>query len=140
MAGSRRQKHPDLIERYVGSRIRLRRRMLGITQRGLGSSLGVSPQQVQKYETGMSCVCAGRLYQIACALKAPVSSFFPQPGEGGVAEGGECSGAAIEWLSSSDAVELNLAAMQLADPEFRRNLIKLVRSMAASSGEGVPPG
>lgn len=137
--GKRRKRCPVAIERYVGSRIRLRRKLLGMTQQCLAESLGVSFQQVQKYETGVSCICAGRLHLIACALDVPMTFFFPAPQD---AEDlpVDRSAAAIELLASSDAVELSLAAMQVADPKVRRRLVELARTVAMISGEAHAPG
>ena len=120
----------EAIERYVGSRIRLRRRMLGMSQASVADALGVSYQQVQKYETGMSRIGAGRLHMIACILGTPVTFFFPELEEGRAAPQAEDFDSATDLMSSSDAVELSVAAMQVADPDFRRSLIQLVRSMA----------
>jgi transcriptional regulator with XRE-family HTH domain len=129
-AKRRREERADSIERYVGSRIRLRRRMLGLSQEYLAAELGVTYQQVQKYETGMSRLWASRLYRIARALDASVSSFFPPFGHDSAAQEEADAAAAIELLSSPEVVELSLAAMQVGDPQVRRTIVRLVRSIA----------
>lgn len=65
-------------DEYVGTRIRARRKALGLSQEKLGQALGVSFQQVQKYEIGINRVAAGRLWEIAGALDTPVEFFFPK--------------------------------------------------------------
>jgi transcriptional regulator with XRE-family HTH domain len=137
--GKRREKCPVAIERYVGSRIRLRRKWLGVTQQCLADSLGISFQQVQKYETGASCICAGRLHMIACALDVPVTFFFPAPQDADDLQD-DRSATAIELLASSDAVELSLTAMQIPDPKIRRHLVELARTIAMKSEEAARPG
>jgi transcriptional regulator with XRE-family HTH domain len=74
-------RHPlDDTDRYVGARVRGRRRMLGLTQHQLAELIGVSYQQANKYETGLNRVSAGRLYQIAQALDTDVGYFFEGTG------------------------------------------------------------
>ena len=85
LTGRRRDGRAAAVDRYVGGQIRLRRKLLGMSQDCLAAALGVSFQQVQKYERGVSCVSAGRLQLIARALEAPVASFFPPPEEDGAA-------------------------------------------------------
>ena len=81
------KKQPNPIDIHVGSRIRLRRTMLGMSQEKLGEALGITFQQVQKYESGRSRLSAGRLRDVAIALAKPVTFFFeplslPQPDSG----------------------------------------------------------
>lgn len=83
-----RKKAPQPTDKHVGSRIRMRRRMLDITQEGLAAVIGITFQQIQKYENGTNRVGAGRLQQIADALDCSVAWFFeerpgsPRPGSG----------------------------------------------------------
>jgi transcriptional regulator with XRE-family HTH domain len=111
---------PDI---ELGKRIRLRRVEQKISQAELGEKLGVSFQQVQKYETGKNRVGAGRLQAIAERLGVPVSSFFePEPEVAGD------SGPAL--LRVSGAVELLRAYNQIADDHMRRDVLSLVKSAA----------
>src|SRR5690606_34025694 len=90
------KKKPNPIDIHVGSRVRLRRNMLGMSQEKLGERLGITFQQVQKYEKGTNRVGASRLQAIASILDAPVSFFFEDaPGQGTGQTGGfsEDSGA-----------------------------------------------
>src|SRR6266581_6072744 len=75
------------VDRHVGARIRERRIMLGLTQQQLADLIGVTYQQAHKYERGINCVLAGRLFEVAQVLSVPVSHFFDgleQEGERGV--------------------------------------------------------
>jgi transcriptional regulator with XRE-family HTH domain len=78
------EKIPNPIDRHVGTRVRMRRMMLAMTQTDLGDALGLTFQQVQKYETGTNRVCASRLQHISHVLQVPVAFFFEgaphQPG------------------------------------------------------------
>ncbi|WP_291840097.1 helix-turn-helix transcriptional regulator [Brevundimonas sp.] len=68
---------PDHIDAYVGARIGLRRSALGLSQAALAQRIGVSFQQVQKYETGLNRISASRLHRVAVVLRSPVDAFFP---------------------------------------------------------------
>ena len=81
---------PNAIDRYVASRLRLRRREAGVTQDMLADAVGVSFQQVQKYEEGTDRITAGALYQLATKLEVPVQYFFE--GLSGPASARESSG------------------------------------------------
>jgi transcriptional regulator with XRE-family HTH domain len=116
--------------------------MLGISQQRLAEILGVTFQQVQKYEKGTSGIAAARLHRIARAMQVPVSSFFPGTGEAATGQFEEAQRIALECLSSSECVELNLAVAQIRDPVVRCRIIELVRSIAQGlEGEnGSAPG
>jgi len=88
-------KTPDVVDAFVGSRIAFRRAALGLSQAALADRLGVSFQQVQKYETGSNRVSASRLHHIAEALGASVASFFPERPAGQAAEDGDA-----DWMTS----------------------------------------
>src|SRR5690606_38647660 len=118
------------------SRIRLRRNMLGISQERLGESLGVTFQQIQKYEKGSNRVGASRLQAISSILNAPVSFFFeggpgsnPEGGKGGFAEDGQ-TGYVVDFLSTPDGLQLNRAFVKISDPNVRKRIVDLVKSLA----------
>ena len=75
------KKRPNPIDVHVGSRIRLRRTMLGMSQEKLGESLGITFQQIQKYEKGTNRVSCSRLYEISQILDVPITYFFSASGE-----------------------------------------------------------
>ncbi|OYR19766.1 helix-turn-helix domain-containing protein [Brucella thiophenivorans] len=130
------KKKPNPIDVHVGSRIRLRRNMLGLSQEKLGESLGITFQQIQKYEKGTNRVGASRLQAISTILTVPVSFFFEDaPGsasstQAGFAEDNEAT-YVVDFLSSNEGVQLTRAFTKIADPKVRRKIIDLVKSLAA---------
>jgi len=128
-------KKPNPIDIHVGSRVRLKRNMMGLSQEKLGEKLGVTFQQVQKYEKGANRIGASRLQQISSILKAPVSFFFEGvPGQdkiagAGFAEGGS-SDYTIDFLSSTEGIQLNTAFARISDEKVRKKIIELVKSLA----------
>lgn len=132
------KKKPNPIDIHVGSRIRLRRTMLGMSQEKLGESLGITFQQNQKYEKGTNRVGASRLQNISNILNVPVSFFFEDaPGEAqsALAGMGESSSSnyVVDFLSSSEGLQLNRAFVKINDPKVRRRLVDLVKALAAEA-------
>ena len=126
-------RRPDPIDSYVGTRLRLRRKMLNLSQERLAERLGITFQRVQKYEKGTNRVGASRLYQLARVLEVPVAFFFPEPAEQQAPAGmSEDIGPdyVMDFLSSSEGIELNRAFAQIRDSKVRRRVIDLVRSIA----------
>jgi transcriptional regulator with XRE-family HTH domain len=132
------KKKPNPIDIHVGSRIRLRRTMLGMSQEKLGESLGITFQQIQKYEKGTNRVGASRLQNISNILNVPVSFFFEDaPGNSanspsGMAEASS-SNYVVDFLSSSEGLQLNRAFVKIGDPKVRRKLVELVKALAADA-------
>jgi transcriptional regulator with XRE-family HTH domain len=126
-------KRPNSTDAYVGSRVRMRRKMLGMSQEKLGEQLGITFQQVQKYEKGANRVGASRLQTISQVLEMPISYFFPQQpaAAGGMGESAQ-SDYISDFMMSSEGIELNRAFAQIKDPKLRRKVIDLVRTMATS--------
>lgn len=128
------KKTPNPIDVHVGSRIRLRRTMLGMSQEKLGESLGITFQQVQKYEKGTNRVGASRLQNIANMLNVPVSFFFEDaPGEDNMAADGMAESSTsfvVNFLSSSEGLQLNRAFVKIQDAKVRRRIIDLVKTLA----------
>ena len=132
------KKQPNPIDIHVGSRVRLRRMMLGMSQEKLGEALGITFQQIQKYEKGTNRIGASRLQHIAVVLTVPVSFFFEDapgtPNEAtGLAENSRDY--VVDFLSSSEGVQLNKAFVRIKDAKLRRRIIDLVRA-AAGDEEG----
>jgi len=126
-------KRPDPTDSYVGSRVRMRRKILSMTQEKLGKQLGITFQQVQKYEKGANRIGASRLQKISQVLDMPISYFFPQetPAAGSMGESTQ-SDYVSEFMMSSEGIELNRAFAQIKDPKLRRKVIDLVRTMATA--------
>ncbi len=133
------KKKPNPIDIHVGSRVRLRRMMLGMSQEKLGEQLGITFQQIQKYEKGANRIGASRLQNISGVLNVPVSFFFDgAPGAvsnvGGFAEASEGS-YLVDFLSTSEGLQLNRAFARVSDPKVRRRLIDLVRTIAGEADD-----
>jgi transcriptional regulator with XRE-family HTH domain len=132
------KKAPNPVDKHVGSRVRMRRMMLGMSQEKLGDALGLTFQQVQKYEKGTNRIGASRLQQISSILQVPVSFFFdgaPHVPSGARAEGfAEAPSPAYvsDFLATSDGLALTKAFMRIGDSKLRRRIVDLVEQMAAS--------
>ena len=132
------KKKPNPIDIHVGSRIRLRRTMLSMSQEKLGEALGITFQQIQKYEKGTNRVGASRLQNISAVLNVPVSFFFEDaPGEQvseqiGLSEASS-SNYVVDFLSSSEGLQLNRAFIKIEDPKIRRKIIDLTKALASDS-------
>jgi transcriptional regulator with XRE-family HTH domain len=132
------KKSPNPIDIHVGSRVRLRRMMLGMSQEKLGEALGITFQQIQKYEKGTNRIGASRLQHIATVLKVPVSFFFEDaPGTPAEAAGfaEQPHSYVVDFLSSSEGLSLNKAFVRIKDPRVRRRIVDLVQSLS-SDDEG----
>ena len=133
-------KAPNPVDKYVGSRVRMRRIMLGMSQEKLGEGLGITFQQIQKYEKGTNRVGASRLQAIASILNVPIAFFFEgAPGhETGAATGmaEENSGAyVVDFLNTSEGLQLNRSFVKIADARVRRRVIDLVKALAIEAEE-----
>ena len=132
--GSRRANPIDV---HVGSRVRFRRMLLGMSQEKLGEKLGLTFQQVQKYEKGINRIGASRLFDLAKVLGVAVQFFYeeapagiePHPLTESLA-GKPAESAIVEFLRSRDGLELNKAFVRISDAKARRAIVDLVRSLA----------
>jgi transcriptional regulator with XRE-family HTH domain len=124
------------VDVHVGSRVRLRRMLLGMSQEKLGEHLGLTFQQIQKYEKGINRIGASRLFELSKVLAVPVQFFYEElPVSGGRARGfaEQPESYAVEFLASREGLELNKAFARITDPRVRRSIVELVRSFAAES-------
>jgi transcriptional regulator with XRE-family HTH domain len=132
------KKSPNPIDKHVGSRVRMRRMMLSMSQEKLGDALGLTFQQVQKYEKGTNRIGASRLQQISHILQVPVAFFFDGaphvPGTGRSEGMGEAPSPAYvsDFLATSDGLALTKAFMRISDSKLRRRIVDLVEQIAAS--------
>jgi transcriptional regulator with XRE-family HTH domain len=130
-------RRPNPIDAHVGSRVRLRRVLLGMSQERLAEQLGLTFQQVQKYEKGINRIGASRLFDLSHVLGVPVQFFYEKapPTEGapetavGFADHG-AEGYISDFLNSREGLELNRAFVRITDPKVRRSIVELVRSLA----------
>ena len=134
------KKKPNPIDIHVGSRIRLRRNMLGMSQEKLGENLGITFQQIQKYVKGTNRVGASRLQAIASILGVPVAFFFEDApgqeasGNRGFAEDSSMA-FAVEFCGSPEGLQLNRAFVKITDMKVRRKIIELVKSLSSDDPE-----
>ena len=127
-------KRPNPTDVYVGSRVRMRRKMLGLSQEKLGERLGITFQQIQKYEKGTNRVGASRLQAMADAMEVPISYFFPDTSpsaQPGMRE--ESATFMMDFMSTAEGLELSRAFTRIANPKVRRKVVELVRAMADES-------
>jgi transcriptional regulator with XRE-family HTH domain len=131
------KKAPNPIDKHVGSRVRMRRMMLGMSQEKLGDALGLTFQQVQKYEKGTNRIGASRLQQIAHILQVPVAFFFedvPRQHDGLYETvDAPSAGYVSEFLASTDGLSLTRAFMRIQEPKVRRRIVDLVEAIAGES-------
>ncbi len=135
------KKQANPVDAHVGHRVRLRRVLVGMSQERLGELLGLTFQQVQKYEKGVNRIGAGRLYEIAGILGVPVSFFYDGMEESDLPNAAHSSGlhessSAMEFLSSAEAIQLGLAFARIKDTKVRRKILDLVRSLGDEDEEG----
>ena len=138
--GRRAGPHP--VDVHVGSRVRMRRTLLGMSQEKLGDALGLTFQQVQKYERGANRVGASRLFEISRVLDVPVSFFFEEmsdetaaldQGQRGAAEASEEF--ERDPLTKRETLELVRAYYRITDPRVRKRLFELTKAIGAGGDE-----
>jgi transcriptional regulator with XRE-family HTH domain len=118
-----------VVDKHVGSRVRMRRVMLGMSQEVLAGALGITFQQVQKYEKGANRISASRLQHISQILQVPAPFFFE--GAPGGADGATGVPTYVnEFLASSDGVTLTRAFMRIENAKLRRLIVHLVEGCA----------
>lgn len=128
--------HPHPVDVHVGNRLRVRRTMLGISQERLGTSLGITFQQVQKYERGSNRISASKLFDVAHALDVPISYFFEGYADGtaalasGMAE--RQAPLADDPLTNRETLDLVRDYYRIREPAVRRRIMDLVKTLAAS--------
>ena len=139
------KKVPNPIDKHVGSRVRMRRVLLGMSQEKLGEALSLTFQQVQKYEKGTNRIGASRLQQISKTLNVPPAYFFdgapsfdenggPDATHSAAAEAG--SAYVVDFLSTTEGLQLNRAFARIQDPKVRKRIVDLV---AALAGDDIAP-
>jgi transcriptional regulator with XRE-family HTH domain len=123
----------DPIDIHVGSRVRMLRNLLGMSQTELGDAAGVSFQQLQKYEKGANRISASKLFEISKALEAPVSFFFDDmPDDVAGRRNVGASLSEIDVFNTQDAGDVLRAYYAIEDREVRSALSQMVKAMARS--------
>jgi transcriptional regulator with XRE-family HTH domain len=127
----RRERSSILIDQQVGSRVRMRRLMLKLSQTDLADGLGLTFQQVQKYEKGMNRIGAGRLQQIAHILEVPVTFFFetPSPNPPPTVAQDQSLANLNDFMATRDGLTLAKAFMTIGDVRLRRRIVDLVEAI-----------
>jgi len=127
-------KAPSQIDVFVGSRVRMRRLMAGLSQEKLADGLGITFQQVQKYEKGTNRIGASRLQAIADILGVHPSFFFQEGDDASARAGaGDTTREPSEissFVSSKEGIALNRAFLKITDPVLRKKIISLVAAVA----------
>jgi transcriptional regulator with XRE-family HTH domain len=131
-------KAPNPVDKYVGSRVRMRRIMLGMSQEKLGDALGLTFQQIQKYEKGTNRVGASRIQQISEILQIPVSFLF-EGGPSGTTSAesfreGTSPAYVSDFLATSEGLALTRAFTRITDGKLRRSIVEMVEQIAAREG------
>jgi transcriptional regulator with XRE-family HTH domain len=135
-------KVPNPIDKHVGARVRMRRMLIGMSQEKLGDALGLTFQQIQKYEKGSNRISASRLQQISEALSTPLSYFFKGAPtsdgavQGGFAEAGVEENQVSDFVMTAEGLSLNRAFARIADPKVRRKIVDLVATLAEGQSAG----
>ena len=141
VVGADKESRPSPIDIHVGSRIRLRRTLLGMSQERLGEALGLTFQQVQKYERGVNRVGASRLFDLSRVLDVPISFFFDDlPESLASTYGGHTSRRAAglsemqdsftdDALNRRETLELVRAYYRITEPAVRKRVFDLIKSM-----------
>ncbi|TDR87155.1 helix-turn-helix domain-containing protein [Enterovirga rhinocerotis] len=132
------KKAPNDVDRHVGTRIRMRRTMLGMSQEKLGEALGITFQQVQKYEKGTNRVSASRLQQISTTLGVTIDYFYAGAEAATAGAGGFAEGAAAPYeadILTGESLKLLRSFNKIRDARVRRKLAELAAAIAGSSDE-----
>lgn len=128
-------KQPHHVDIHVGGRVKQRRLLRGLSQEQLGTSLGLTFQQVQKYEKGTNRISSSRLWEIATILGVPISFFYDglkdKANAAGFAEPGQDG--FVSTASSTEGLKLNRHFIQITDTQIRHKVLELVKTLAKAS-------
>ncbi len=133
---------PNPVDIHVGSRVRYRRMIIGMSQEKLGEKMNLTFQQIQKYEKGTNRIGASRLFQLSKILEVPVGYFFedafanaaPSSPLQGLHEPQQ-EALLLDFLNSREGLDLNRAFAKIHDPKVRRRVIDLVRALSEEKPE-----
>lgn len=134
---------PNIIDTHVGARMRLRRTLLGISQEQLAAALGLTFQQVQKYERGTNRISASRLFQLSRVLDVPITWFFDEMDADVAAQGGkvpkgfaeEAQSFEADPMSRRETLELVRVYYRISDRKVRKKLYEMTKALADEAEE-----
>jgi transcriptional regulator with XRE-family HTH domain len=133
------KKAPNSTDRHIGSRVRMRRKMLAMSQTQLADALGITYQQVQKNESGTNRIAATRLQQISHILQVPIAFFFEGTPKASAPRGPRGSALSIaqidDFVASSEGLRLIGAFMRVHNADLRRKIVMLVQKIAGDDGD-----
>ena len=129
----------DSVDVHVGKRLQLRRSLLGLSQEKLGEAVGLTFQQIQKYEKGLNRISSGKLYQFSKILEVPVAYFFEAMGAAnaatayGLSDNDQEEFVGNDVMQSRETIELVRTYYAIKDPELRKDAVRFMKSIAKSS-------
>ncbi len=138
------KKSPNNIDKHVGARLRIRRMSIGMSQERLGEALGLTFQQVQKYEKGTNRIGASRLQQIGQIIGVPPAFFFEDmpvaipAGSAQLSLAEDDSGSLMDFLSSAEGLMMTKAFVRIKSSRVRRKIIDLVATLAELEADEAP--
>ena len=130
---------PDKVDVHVGKRLQVRRSLLGFSQEKLGEATGITFQQIQKYEKGLNRISSGRLYQFSKILSVPISYFFDDledkstPAAYGLSDNDQEEFVNNDVMQQKETLDLVRAYYSISNVEFRKEVIRFIKSMAKST-------
>jgi transcriptional regulator with XRE-family HTH domain len=128
-------KQANPIDIQVGNRVRIRRMLIGMSQERLGDLLGLTFQQVQKYEKGVNRIGAGRLFEVSRILNVPIDFFYEGVAAQLSGSEPESTPPVMEFVSSGEGLQLSLAFMKIKDAKVRKRVLDLVKSLAEEEAQ-----
>ncbi len=134
---------PNPVDVHVGARVRLRRTLLGMSQEKLGDAIGLTFQQVQKYERGANRIGSSRLFDLSRVLDVPIAFFFDEmPGDVAASSPAQTRGMAeepvtyeLDPMAKRETLELVRAYYKITDPHVRKRLFELTKALGAAAGK-----
>lgn len=134
---------PNPVDVHVGARVRLRRTLLGMSQEKLGGAIGLTFQQVQKYERGANRIGSSRLFDLSRVLDVPIGFFFDEmPGDVAASSPAQTRGMAeapvtyeLDPMAKRETLELVRAYYKITDPNIRKRLFELTKALGAAAGK-----
>jgi transcriptional regulator with XRE-family HTH domain len=131
------RKAPDPTDKHVGTRVRMRRLMLGVSHTKLADALGLTFQQVQKYEKGVNRISASKLQQISEFLQAPITFFFeglPGPSNKQTRNGSDVAPSDVfQFMATTDGLALAESFTRISSPQLRRSIVSLVEDLTSKA-------